>query len=144
MLNIYCWAWGLSLSMVNIPSETMLVKINFSFTSKRQLQIASWLGMEGMSTSQFQHWDCIWIEPVQVSCLLPQAPRVHMCISSDVSRRHFLRLFHPTPLLGVLPRGLGVGREVDKDTDECSKLFHALRTVQLLVSMLLLMTSRGE
>ena len=30
MLNTYCWAWGLSVSVVNIPSKSLLEKNSFS------------------------------------------------------------------------------------------------------------------
>lgn len=40
---IYFWAWVLPLSVGNIPNETHLEKTNFSFASRCQLEIASWL-----------------------------------------------------------------------------------------------------
>lgn len=40
-----CWAWDLYLSVVYIPSEIPLEKMDFSFAISYQLKTASWLGM---------------------------------------------------------------------------------------------------
>lgn len=45
IFTLYCWACGLPLSLVYIPSETPLQKIYFCFASWCQLQMASWLGL---------------------------------------------------------------------------------------------------
>lgn len=44
-LTFYCWAWGLLLSVVCIPSEMLLEKMNFSFVSG-QLEVALGLGLK--------------------------------------------------------------------------------------------------
>lgn len=36
-------AWGITLSVISMPSEAPLEEANFSFASRCQLQIASWL-----------------------------------------------------------------------------------------------------
>lgn len=36
-------AWGVTLSVISMSSETPLEEANFSFTSRCRLQIASWL-----------------------------------------------------------------------------------------------------
>lgn len=40
------WVWGLPWSVVHMPSETRLEKIDFLPASGYQLQMASWLGVE--------------------------------------------------------------------------------------------------
>lgn len=44
-LAIYSWVWGLSLSIVNISTETLMETSKFSFASHCQLEIASCLGV---------------------------------------------------------------------------------------------------
>lgn len=59
-----CWlsteglAWGVTLRVVSMPSEAQLEEAIFSFASRCQLQIASWLWVgKLMSTTPSQHWD---------------------------------------------------------------------------------------
>lgn len=44
LLAIYCWASGLPLRVVCIPSEILLEKTNFSFASGYWVGIAAWSG----------------------------------------------------------------------------------------------------
>ena len=94
-LVIYFWAWGLPLSVVCFPSETLLEKTKFSFGSTCKLEIVSWLGMGHMSTSTTSHPGSG--SPSGLDLLLPSL-RVHLCISSVASWRHcFPGIFHPAP-----------------------------------------------
>lgn len=60
-----------------------------------------------------ESWGPIWLEPVQVLCMLPQSLWVHMCISPIVSRKHyFLGVIHyfiiflpPIPHRSLNPEG---------------------------------------
>lgn len=71
MLTNYSWAWGLPCNVVNIPRKTSLKKCKFSFASRCQWEIMSWLGMETHTSS---HCWCL--------CMLPQSRWVLTCIST--------------------------------------------------------------
>ena len=55
MLASYSWAWGMTWSVVDTPSDTPLEKKNlfFSFPSRYQFQISSWMGLELCVTFPF-------------------------------------------------------------------------------------------
>lgn len=97
---VYCWAWGLPLSVVNVYSLTPLEKTNLSFWSSWQLQIASWLEVEPyvrfLLSEIGPHVAWTWTGSV----LLPQSYRDHICLSPDVSGRHYF--------LRVIPSGSSV------------------------------------
>lgn len=57
MLANYSWAWSLPWWIVDINSDTPLEKISSPFASGDQLQIASWLGWNLVSTSRFSALD---------------------------------------------------------------------------------------
>lgn len=82
-----------------IPSQTLLEKTKFSFASRCQSWIDSWLGM----------WACLcfppsmvelWLEPVQVLCMLPTSLWVLMCVIPVMSGEYcFPDVFHHLWLL---------------------------------------------
>jgi hypothetical protein len=135
----FVWVWSLSLSVVCIPSETLLEK-KIASISSYQLDIASGLGMGVFVYFPFQHWDSIWFRPVQTLCMLPQSLWVHMCISPTVSRWPcFLSVFHPHWLLQPLYLSHTVPESWVFDGDipyraECSKVSHSLLWVSMLLS----------
>lgn len=96
MLAIYCWACGLSLSLICMHSETSFKKKNiFYFEGGCHLEIDCELRMAVFTHFPFQRWDPIWLRPAQGLCRFPQSLRVHMCITSVESRRpSFLGFFH--------------------------------------------------
>lgn len=78
--------WGLLLSVINIPSESPLVKTNFS-PCKSQLEIVYRLGLGAHVHFSSLRWDLVCHEPVHALCILPQSEWVHMCIHPTVSGR---------------------------------------------------------
>ena len=56
-LAIYCWALGLALKVVCIPSEAALEELIFLFAHGYQLDIASVLRIGACVHSSSQHWD---------------------------------------------------------------------------------------
>lgn len=74
-VNQLFWAWGLSWSMVGMPSDSPLPKTNFLFRRRYQFQITFWLGVGLVSP---QCWDFVWLAYVQY-CAFCCSPRIHMC-----------------------------------------------------------------
>lgn len=75
--------WDLPLRVVCIPSETLLGRTIFSFTSGYPLEIASMLGMGAVSSTSLT-------AGIPSDTVLVHAPAVlwvHMCVSSAVFRR---------------------------------------------------------
>lgn len=92
-----------------------------------------------MSASPSLGWDLFWLELVQSLFMLYLSLRVHVCISSVVSRGHyFLGVIYRLNLLQCVPcrslslEGRGFGLDVLLRA-ECSKV-HFLCTVQLWTS----------
>ena len=65
VLVIYCWAWVLTWNVIFIPSKHPLEKTKFCFARSYQLEMASWLGIGAHAYFSSQHWDPVWLEPVQ-------------------------------------------------------------------------------
>lgn len=68
VLVIYCCAWGLTLNVVCIPSETPLKKTNLFFVRGCQLETACRIGMGTCVHLHSQSWVSIWLRPEQVLC----------------------------------------------------------------------------
>lgn len=76
--------------------DTPLEKTDFPFASWNQLQTAFWLGLRPYLPSQ--RWDIVWLEPVQVSCVLPQRLSSYEHQSCHIWKMVFLWT-HPSPLV---------------------------------------------
>lgn len=80
--------------MVCIYSETYLEKVIFFFASGYQLEITFPLGMDAHIYFPSQHWNSVWLRPVQAMCILP-VWWLHIYVSLIVSRRFcFLCVSH--------------------------------------------------
>lgn len=64
--------------MADTPSVIQLEKMDFPSPSKYQLQIVSWLGVGIVSTWPSQCLGFVWLEFVQVLCMLSQS----LCVNS--------------------------------------------------------------
>lgn len=136
-----------------IPSETLLVKINFFFVSSYLLETASKLGMEAYVHFRSWFWDHIWCRPIQALYMLPQPLWVHTFIVLAVFRRpYFLGVLHfsgsqslPVSSSSGFPEPLGEGFDEEIPFRiECFKVSHALHNVWLWVSVLVLIYCRCE
>lgn len=83
--------------VLDIPSDTALRKTDFSFPSKYQFQIVSFIGVRPCTyyaPSSSQCWDPlpelsdVWVETVQVFYVFPQSLKFHMCFSPVVPGRY--------------------------------------------------------
>jgi hypothetical protein len=98
VLANYTRAWGLPWSVIDLPNNIPLKKTNFPISSRYQLQMASWLGVELVSTSPSHCWYFVWLGPVQFLCVLPQSLWVPICISPAVFGRFLSPWSYPPPL----------------------------------------------
>lgn len=96
-LALFCWAWGLPLNMICIPSETPLWKTNFSFVSRYQLKTAFGLGMGLVSISPLSSWTLSGLDLCRPCTCCAVTVSEFVCISPIVSGRPCLPpwCFHP-------------------------------------------------
>lgn len=82
--------------MVDNFIETSFEKTGFSFLCRYCLQIASWLGVDLVFASPDQGWDFVWLEPVQVLCVLSQSEFIYasvlLCLE-DAKEASFYSLY---------------------------------------------------
>lgn len=57
-------------SVFDIPSEILLKTINPPLTADNQLPVAFCLGIKIISTSLVHFWEHMWLEPLQLLCML--------------------------------------------------------------------------
>lgn len=96
------WASGLSQCSWYIHWHST-GETSFPFSSRLQLQVASWLGVGLYVYFNLSVRDLVWFEPVQVSCVLSHPLCVHTCICPVVSAWcSFLGAFHHLCLLHFL------------------------------------------
>lgn len=85
--NLFCGSYvyrvlWLSLSFVNIPTETTLNKTIFSFASTYQLEISSWLWMRAQVHFFSSMLGPYWLEVVQALCIIwPVWGSSYVCLS---------------------------------------------------------------
>lgn len=138
ILAVYCWAWGMSLSMIYISSEISLEKTSSFFESSWQLEKTFRLGMWAHVHFPFSVLGLHLDKTVQALYMMPHSLWVHMCVNPDVLGRQFLWLLQYSYVLFCIPPEPWE-EEINGNIPfrtECFKVSHSLPIVQLSVSVL--------
>lgn len=144
VLAAYCWPWGLSLSVVCVPRETPLEKMNFSFVSSYQLEIASRLGMVVFANFPSQYWNPICPRPVHALCTMSPPLWVHTCIVLLCPEGLVSLMSFPTLVLSIILPPAPQGSLIPEGKDLRLSVPRPLTLCILWVSVLVLTYCRRK